>query len=334
MPDSLFYRLRTRLHALSRIYSLTPDEIEAFMASYLLFDGDWSNDNGKREEQIIDYYNVLNHLCSLGSVEKMYFPPYLDASVGVVANQILFERKMMADIGAQAGSRVLDIGCGRGRISAHVAESTGARVSGFNIDPSQVANAAEHARRNGLDGQCDFRQSSLNDPFPFPDATFDAAYQVQAFSYAKDKVAVFSEVRRVLRPGGRFSYLDWVLLPPFDGDNPEHVDLVRRAAPLLGAVDSPRVEEVVAAMEAAGLRVIKSDNPSIDGQQHAMISAEDSYFQWLRRGVRLGARARVLPSYMPRLIDRLMQDADALITLDRIGIGTTAWHIVCERPAA
>ena len=108
------YRLRTRLSALRSLYTLDPSEIDAFMNAYILFDGDWSNKNGKREAQIIDYYNVLNHLCSLGSVEKMYFPPYLDASVGVVANQRLFERKMMSDIGAGPGKRVLDIGCGRG----------------------------------------------------------------------------------------------------------------------------------------------------------------------------------------------------------------------------
>lgn len=69
------YRWTTRLSALRRLYTLDQSEIDAFMDAYRLFDGDLSNRNGKREEQIIDYYNILNHLCSLGTVEKMYFPP-------------------------------------------------------------------------------------------------------------------------------------------------------------------------------------------------------------------------------------------------------------------
>jgi sterol 24-C-methyltransferase len=328
------YRLQTRIRALRRLYTLTDAEIDAFMNAYILFDGDWSNDNGKREEQIVDYYNVLNHLCSLGAVEKMYFPPHLDKSVGVTGNQELFEKKMMGDIGARSGARVLDIGCGRGRIAHHVATHSGARVSGMNIDPSQVSNAQEHAQRTGMQDRCDFRRASLNDRLPFEDATFDAAYQVQAFSYAKDKKAVFGEVARVLKPGGRFSYLDWVLLPAFDHGDPEHRDLVRRAAPLLGAVDSPRVAEVEHAIQAAGLRIVYSGNPSIDERQHELITGEDKYFQWLRRGVSAGATVRVLPRYFVPLIDRLMKDADALIEMDRRGLGTTCYQIVCEKPGA
>ena len=82
------YRLKTRANALRQLYTMDQREIDAFLRSYILFDGDWSNDNGKREEHIIDYYRVLNHLCALGNVEKMYFPPHIDSRVGVTANQI------------------------------------------------------------------------------------------------------------------------------------------------------------------------------------------------------------------------------------------------------
>ena len=212
-------RLKTRATALRRLYTLDQNEIDAFLQSYMLFEGDWSNENGKHEEQIIDYYRVLNHLCSLGNVEKMYFPPYLDPRVGVAANQALFERKMMSDIGVKQGARVLDIGCGRGRVANHVATFGGANVSGINIDPSQIESAREFAERQGLADRCEFRLSSLNDPLPFADESFDACYEIQALTYAKDVVAVFGEIFRVLRPGARLSYLDWVLLPGYDESN-------------------------------------------------------------------------------------------------------------------
>eukprot|EP00957_Ditylum_brightwellii_P162803 12397645-Ditylum_brightwellii.AAC.1 len=46
------YRLTTRFNALQSLFTLNQTEIDRFMASYALFDGDWSNDNGKSEAQI------------------------------------------------------------------------------------------------------------------------------------------------------------------------------------------------------------------------------------------------------------------------------------------
>src|SRR5215468_7264235 len=114
-------RARTRLRALHALYTLSQEDIDRFMDSYALFDGDWSNQNGKREAQIVDYYRVLNHLCALGNVEKMYIPPILDPAAGVTGNQVLFEQKMSRDIDVKRGDQVLDIGCGRGRVACHLA---------------------------------------------------------------------------------------------------------------------------------------------------------------------------------------------------------------------
>ena len=61
---------RTRYQAFKALYTLTPAEVDAFLASYRLFEGDWSHQNGKSEAQIADYYHVLNYLCALGNVEK------------------------------------------------------------------------------------------------------------------------------------------------------------------------------------------------------------------------------------------------------------------------
>lgn len=326
------YRMKTRWNALRKLYSLEQREIDAFMDAYRLFDGDWSNLNGKREEQIIDYYNVLNHLCSLGTIEKMYFPPQLDASTGVVANQDLFEKKLMRDIRARRGWRVLDIGCGRGRVANHVARETGAHVTGINIDPSQLANAREYASRTGMQELTSFQQGSLNAPIPFPDESFDAVYEIQAFSYAKDIVAVYTEIARVMKPGARFGVLDWVLLPAFDPGDPAHVELLDRARPLLGAVESPTIMELEVAMEKAGLQVVLSENPSLGQHQFQLISGEDKYFHLLRRVVDLGVKARIFPKYFAPLLDRLMKDADALITMDEMSLGSTCYQLVGEKP--
>jgi sterol 24-C-methyltransferase len=321
------YRLNTRLNALYALFSIDDATIDSYMDSYILFDGDWSNDNGKNEDNIIDYYQVLNHLCALGNVEKMYIPPLRNPNVGITANQELFELKMVADIQAFGShKKVLDVGCGRGRIAMHTARVTGAHVSGINLDPSQIANAKNFAERTGLKDQTHFQVSSLNDPLPFPDETFDAGYEVQAFTYAKDKDAVFREIYRVLKPGARFSYLDWVLLDNYDPNNATHVDHVRRTMPFIGAVDNPRYQEIEKAMENAGFQIL-SEDASIGGHQAPLINMERRTYWWLR----FLARA-FLPKKFMMMLRRLREDAESFVAADELRIATTSYQIVCEKP--
>ena len=56
------YRLATRAHALYSLATIDGGTIDRYMKSYILFDGDWSNDNGKSEDSIVDYYQVIQPL--------------------------------------------------------------------------------------------------------------------------------------------------------------------------------------------------------------------------------------------------------------------------------
>lgn len=332
------YRWRTRLASLYALYTIDDKSIDAYMNSYILFDGDWSNDNGKSESNIVDYYHVINHLCALGNVEKMYIPPLRDPSLksSLTQNQELYELKMMEDIHAFADNgktalnnpkKIVDIGCGRGRVAMHVAKATGAHVTGINIDPSQIANAQYYSSRIGLQDKTKFQVGSLNDPLPFDDESIDCAYEIQAFTYAKDKVAVFSEIYRILKPGAKFSYLDWVLLDNFDKTNEVHVDHVRRTMPFIGAVDTVHYSEIENAMKQAGFTILLSEDASIGGHQGALINSERSHYWWVRVFARL-----LLPAKFIRMLRRLREDAEHFVEADRLRIATTSYQIVCQKP--
>ncbi|HNA62175.1 MAG TPA: class I SAM-dependent methyltransferase [Rhabdochlamydiaceae bacterium] len=139
--DFFSYRVGTILKSFKTLYTLSQEKVDAFLGSYNIYDHDWANEEELIKEmgpdyykqvkkKLVDYYSVLNHLCAIGQVEKMYIPPLMDLSKGILANQTLFERKMAKDLGLHKGSRVLDIGCGRGRIANHIASITGAHVTG------------------------------------------------------------------------------------------------------------------------------------------------------------------------------------------------------------
>ncbi|KZL83080.1 methyltransferase domain-containing protein [Colletotrichum incanum] len=323
------------------LLDLTPKEVDDFMASYVIYNLDWADEEkmietlgpeyrAKVGDCLQSYYGVLNHLCALGDVEKMYIPPLMDKKASVLDNQMLYEESIARDIGLKPGDKVLDLGCGRGRVAAHMAAVSGALVTGLNIDPNQVAQAQEFNEQMGL--QNSFTIQDMNElPLPFEDNSFDAFYQIQALSLCKDLPKLFSELRRVLKAGAKISLLDWVSLPAYDATNPEHAELMRRTKPLIGAVGTPTPETFEKALTEAGFTVLTSDNASIGGLQAPLIDKADVYFRSLRQVILGLVKVRLLPPHFKTLINRLCLDGQAFVKMDTMRLVTTSYRIVAQK---
>ena len=338
------YRLSTILKSFKTLYTLPQEKVDAFLNSYIIYEHDWANEEeliremgpdyyNQVQQKLVDYYSVLNHLCAIGQVEKMYIPPIMDMSKGIIANQTLFEKKMAKDLNVKEGGRILDIGCGRGRIASHMAAETGAHVTGMNIDTNQLEAAKRFAVGKNLTQQVNFIQGDLNKlPLPFADASLDGVYQVQVFSYSKDLEKMFADIYRVLKPGGRVACLDWFQLDKYDPKNPEHTDLMRRIKPLIGAIGTPRIEDFTRAMEKAGFKVLINENASINGLQAPLIEKADTLFKWATRLIKGAVKCKILPRHFQKLFDRLTLDGEAFVEADRKGLVTTCHYIVAQKP--
>jgi len=224
-----WYRLTTVLSSVWFLLTLEPDKATSFLQSYEAFKYDWADQDEiqkkmgkdcyeKMRQMVIDYYTCCTHLCALGQVEKMYIPPVLDPNKGIIANQDLFEEQMARDLLMNPRSSALEFGCGRGRVSAHMASYTKCRnLVGLQIDPAQLQSARRYAtalglsssstslsmQKNGGNGVLQFRHRDMNDiPHDYPDETFDCIYHVAAFSYCKDLSSMFKDIVRMLKPGG------------------------------------------------------------------------------------------------------------------------------------
>ncbi|GAA1149853.1 class I SAM-dependent methyltransferase [Ornithinicoccus hortensis] len=109
-----------------------------------------------------------------------------------------YARPAMVELaGDVAGARVLDAGCGSGPLAASLRDG-GATVSGFDLSADMVALARER-----LGDDVDLRVADLGEPLPYQDDAFDVAVCSLALHYLRDWVAPLTELRRVLRPGGR-----------------------------------------------------------------------------------------------------------------------------------
>jgi SAM-dependent methyltransferase len=150
------------------------------------------------------------------------------------------------------GTKVLDVGCADGAMMVYCG-LTGATVHGVDLDADAVKHANALLRRYQCTGGAHCADASK---LPFPDDTFDGVISGDFVEHITDdvKVAVFREIRRVLKPGARMvvktpnlSYLRMSLrwkqlralasgkspfgfkIPHTEGtDNPEHIGLVTR----------------------------------------------------------------------------------------------------------
>ncbi len=265
----------------------------------------------------------------------MYIPPVYNMDLGVYGNQLEYERDLAQTMQVGPGDRLLELGCGRGRISHHMARLTGAKVTGMNICPDQLQNAITYANSTGLLGkQLEFVKGSFNDPLPFPDSTFHGFYHVQALTYANNLDALFTELFRVLKPGAKVSFLDWFQLDGYNHTNAQHRDLLVKTKAIIGAVYTPRAQDYIDALERAGFVVHFSKEASKVGHQYPLIQKARDFFMPVGKAVDFLSWTGVLPQDTATLLHRLNLYVDDFIESDQMGLFTTSWWIVAQKPSA
>jgi ubiquinone/menaquinone biosynthesis C-methylase UbiE len=114
---------------------------------------------------------------------------------------------MAKTLGLGPGVTVLDVGSGIGGPARYFARTFGADVTGIDLTPAFVELATDLSARTGLADRVRFVEGSALD-LPFEDGRFDLATMNHVGMNIADKPRVFAEVRRVLKPGGRFVVYD------------------------------------------------------------------------------------------------------------------------------
>ena len=230
-------------------------------------------------------------------------------------------------------SQVFELGCGKGRVAAHVAKTSGANIIGINIDQGQLNSAQSFAERQGLTEYCHYLNADFNEiPFPYPNNHFDAIYEIQVLSLSSDLNKLFKELYRILKPGGRISLLEWVKLPKFDPNKPSHQNLMKKIKPLIGAIGTPSPEDYEKALTKAGFQLLISADPSVNHSQEPLIRKANHFFAKLRPLFKFLVKIKLFPEHFITLFDRLSKNTEALCKADKMGLITMCHQLVAEKP--
>lgn len=105
----------------------------------------------------------------------------------------------------QARDRVLDIGAGLAGPARLIAATRGCRVDCLDMSPDFCAGAVLLNRLTGLSDRLTVHEGSAL-AMPFPDDAFDVVWMQNVGMNIADKRTLYTEIGRVLRPGGRFAF--------------------------------------------------------------------------------------------------------------------------------
>ena len=186
----------------------------------------------------------------------------------------------------------------------------------------------------------------------FPPDSFDAVYAIEATVHAPSLEGVYSQIFRVLKPGGVFGVYEWLMTDAYDNSNPHHREIRLGIEQGDGISNMVRVSEGLAAIKAAGFELElhedladrKDPKPwyyPLDGDLRMVSSLGDLVAiarmtrlgRWAAHGV-VGALERIglAPRGTKKTADSLALAADSLVAGGKEKLFTPMYLMVARKP--
>lgn len=208
--------------------------------------------------------------------------------------------QMAIELWVGHGQLLLDLACGRGGPGLWLARRTGADLLGIDPSPEAIRQAALRVGDFLSDNHASFALGSL-ERTGLADGSVAAVVCVDAFQFAGDHLAAMTEIRRVLRPGGRVALTTWEAVDPAAPErNPRSIERLMASAGLtplwvresVGWADRERAvfEAVLAADAQIRVELLRTGHPlhAFDGFFTEAHNAPSRFAQ-VRRVLAVGA---------------------------------------------
>jgi ubiquinone/menaquinone biosynthesis C-methylase UbiE len=203
--------------------------------------------------------------------EAFGYSPEELATIPAEANLGLSCGNPTATANLRPGELVVDLGCGGGLDVFLAAARVGpaGKAVGIDMTPEMIERARRGAAKAGV-ANVEFHLSTI-DKLPLPDASADCVISNCVINLAPDKLAVFRDVYRVLKPGGRLAISDIALKRPL----PEAVsrDVLAYVGCVAGAV---LIDDYRHQLEQAGFTAVQVIDTKKDLNAYAMVENQSA----------------------------------------------------------
>ena len=157
------------------------------------------SDEGHHEKINNLYYDLVTDFFEYGWGLSFHFAPRVPGE-SFKASLARHERYLAHMLGLKPGMVVADLGCGVGGPLLEIARFSGAKIVGINSNAYQLERARRYVKEAELSHLADFLHCDFLN-VDAPDESFDAVYSIEATCCAPDKLSIYGEAFRLLKPG-------------------------------------------------------------------------------------------------------------------------------------
>ena len=290
------------------------------------------------------YYDLVTDFYEFGWGRSFHFAPRVPGE-SFKASLARHEHFLAHSLGLRPGMVAADIGCGVGGPLIEIARFSGAKIVGINANAYQLERARKLTEEAGLAHLAEFLHCDFAD-IDAPDNSFDAVYDIEATCHAPDKVSVYGEVFRVLKPGACFGAYEYCMTDRFDPNNAEHLRIKADIQWGGGLLEIDDFETVDNALHKVGFEVVETrnllDQPGpqvpwyepLSGSGISVASFRSSRFgrAATTHTLRVLETLRIVPRGSVNVAQKLNTCAAAMAEAGRLGIFTPMYFLHARKP--
>jgi len=329
--------------ATTKISKIAADEYDQF------FKANTEDTLKKRKESytnvVNDYYDLVTLFYEYGWGCSFHFAP-MNNQDSFQTSIARHEHYLALKLGLKEEMKVLDVGCGVGGPLIEISRFSGAQITGLNNNDFQIKRGQKLLQKAGLQDRCSFLKADFMN-IPVSDNTYDSIYAIEATCHAPDKVKIYSEIWRVLKPGSYFAAYEWCMTDKYDPNNEQHNKIKYDIELGDGIPNLDTTAVVLEALKKAKFNIIQHKDLAITDTINPIpwyVHLESSYlslngikFTWignLTSKIVLGGlqKLKIAPEGTLRAHDILLTAADGLSKGGREKIFTPMFFFLVQKP--
>jgi len=287
------------------------------------------------------YYDLATDFYEFGWGSSFHFAPrhkWESLQSSIERHELWLANRL----GLRPGMKVMDIGCGVGGPLRNIARFSKAQVLGLNNNEYQVSRARKIAADCKMGNLAAFIKGDFMN-IPAEPETFDAAYAIEATCHAPDRVGVYSQIFKILKPGGQLGLYEWVMTDKYNPNNPAHVAGKKGIERGNGLPDLEHIGVILDALKESGFEIIEqfdiaplSDIPwymplvgrlTPTGIMHTKIG------RWISlKGLQLLEYIKIAPAGSGGTLEMLQKGSDALCYSGQEETFTPMYWVLARKP--